>query len=157
MRVKIVSTGRHLPERVETAAELAPRIGVSEDWIVSHTGVSRRHISDEGMAEMGARAARQALNGGLPPDLIINASGVPQQVIPDSSVYIQDALGYSGIPSFSIHATCLSFAVALYNGASLVEAGAFRRVLIVSSELGSRGRNFDEPESAALFGDGAGA
>jgi 3-oxoacyl-[acyl-carrier-protein] synthase III len=157
MRVKIVSTGRYLPERVETAAELAARTGISEDWIVSHTGVVRRHISDEPMAQMGARAAKQALAGGPAPDLIINASGVPHQLVPDSSVFIQEALGYSGIPCFSVHATCLSFVVALHNAAALVEAGAYRRVLIVSSELGSRGRNFDEPESASLFGDGAGA
>jgi 3-oxoacyl-[acyl-carrier-protein] synthase-3 len=156
-RVKIVSTGRYLPERVETAAELAPRLGVSEDWIVSHTGVVRRHVSDVSMAEMGARAAKQALGNGARPDLLINASGVPHQVLPDSSVFISGALGYSGIPSFSIHATCLSFPVAVHNAASLIHAGAYRRILVVSSELGTRGRNYDEPESAALFGDGAGA
>jgi len=157
MRVKIVSTGRHLPERVETAADLAARIGVTEDWIVKHTGVLRRHVSSESMGQMGARAARQALGDGPPPDLIINASGVPHQVLPDSSVFIAEALGFAGIPSYSVHATCLSFAVAVHGAAALIEAGAYRRVLIVSSELGTRGRNYDEPESAALFGDGAGA
>ncbi|MBN2191326.1 MAG: ketoacyl-ACP synthase III [Polyangiaceae bacterium] len=157
MRVKIVSTGRHLPERIETAADLAPRLGVTEDWILSRTGVARRHVSSESMAEMGARAARQALGDGPPPDLFINASGVPHQVLPDSSVYIAEALGFAGIPCFSIHATCLSFPVALHNIGALIAAGAYRRVLIVSSELGTRGRNYDEPESASLFGDGAGA
>ena len=157
MRVKIVSTGRHLPERVETAADLAPRIGVSEDWIVSRTGVLRRHVSNESMGEMGARAAREALGNGPRPDLILNASGVPHQVIPDSSVYIQEALGYSGIPCYSIHATCLSFPVAVHNAAALIHAGAYRRILVVSSELATRGRNFNEPESASLFGDGAAA
>jgi 3-oxoacyl-[acyl-carrier-protein] synthase III len=156
-RVKIVSIARFLPERIETAADLAPRLGVSEDWIASRTGVLRRHVSGESMAQMGARAAKQALGDGPRPDLIINASGVPHQVLPDSSVFISGELGYSGIPSFSIHATCLSFPLAVYNAASLIQAGAYRRILVVSSELGTRGRNFDEPESAALFGDGAGA
>lgn len=157
MHVKVVSTGRYLPEEVETAADLAPKLGVTEDWILKHTGVARRHVARESMAQMGARAARLALGDGPPPDLIVNASGVPHQVLPDSSVYIQDALGYSGIPSFSIHATCLSFPVAFHTVASLIEAGSYRRVLIVSSELGTQGRNFQEPESASLFGDGAGA
>jgi 3-oxoacyl-[acyl-carrier-protein] synthase-3 len=157
MRVKIVGTGRHLPERCETTADLAPRLGVSAKWISSRTGVLRRYVSDRSAAQMGASAARQALGDGPPPDLIINASAVPQQVLPDSAVFIQAALGYSGIPSYSIHATCLSFPVALYNAAGIIAAGGFRRVLVVSSELGSWGRSFDEPESAALFGDGAGA
>ncbi|MBN1608213.1 MAG: ketoacyl-ACP synthase III [Polyangiaceae bacterium] len=152
-----MSTARFLPDRVETAAELAPRLGVSEDWIVSRTGVLRRHVSSESMARMGARAAEQALGDGPRPDLIINASGVPHQVLPDSSVFISKELGFSGLPSFSIHATCLSFPVAVHNAASLIQAGAYRRILVVSSELATRGRNFDEPESAALFGDGAGA
>lgn len=157
MRVKIVGTGRYLPPRVETSEELAPKLGVTADWIVSRTGVEQRHISDEPMAMMGARAAKQALDGGPAPDLIINASSVPHQLVPDSSVFVQEALGLSGIPAFTVNATCLSFPVALYNAASLINSGAFRRILIVSCELGSRGRNFDEAESAALFGDGAGA
>ncbi len=157
MRVKIVGTGRYLPPRVETAADLAARTGVSEDWVIKHTGVLRRHVSDLSQAQMGAEAARQALGKGPPPDLILNASGVPQQVIPDTSVYIQQELGFTGVPSFSVHATCLSFPVAVHTAACLIHAGAYRRVLVVSSELGTMGRNFDEPESAALFGDGAGA
>ncbi len=157
MRVKIVSTARYLPPRIETSVELAKHIGVSVDWIYKHTGVHQRHVSEEGMAQMGARAGRAALGDGPRPDLIINASGVPQQVLPDSSVYIQDAMGFEGIPSFSVHATCLSFPVALHNASALIHAGAFRRILVVSSELGTRGRNFKEPESASLFADGAAA
>ena len=157
MFVKIVGTGRYLPERVETSEELAPRLNVTADWIISHTGILRRHITDLPMAEMAARAARQALGDGPPPDLIINAGSIPQQLVPDSSVFIQQALGFSGIPSFTINATCLSFPVALNNAAGLIHAGAYRRVLVVSSEIGSRGRDFNESESAALFGDGAGA
>jgi 3-oxoacyl-[acyl-carrier-protein] synthase III len=157
MLVKIVGTGRYLPERVETSEELAPRLGVTADWIISHTGVMRRHISDLPMAQMAARAARQALGDGPAPDLIINAGSIPKQLVPDSSVFIQEELGFSGIPSFTINATSLSFPVALYNAAGLICAGAHRRVLIVSSEIGSRSRNFNESESAALFGDGAGA
>ncbi len=157
MLVKIVGTGRHLPERIETSEEVALQLGVTAEWIVSHMGVLRRHLSDEPMALMAARAAKQALGEGPPPDLIINASAVPHQLVPDSSVFIQDALGFSGIPSFTVNATCLSFPVAIYNASSLIVAGAYSRVLIVSSDLGSRGRNLKEVESAALFGDGAGA
>jgi 3-oxoacyl-[acyl-carrier-protein] synthase III len=157
MHVKVVATGRYLPERIETNEELAPRLGVTADWILSHAGVTHRHISDEPVAEMAAWAAKQALGSGPPPDLIINASGVAQQVLPDTSPFIQEALGFSGVPCFSVHATCLSFAVALHNAASLLEASAYRRILIVSADQGHRGRNFDEPESSALLGDGAAA
>jgi 3-oxoacyl-[acyl-carrier-protein] synthase-3 len=157
LKVKIASTGFYAPPRVETAAELAPRIGMSEEWILTRPGVGERRISEEPIEVMGARAARAALAGGEPPDLIINASVTPRQLIPDTSVFIQDELGLAGIPSFSVHASCLSFVVALNNAAALVAAGTYRRVLVVSAELGSNCRNVAEPESAALLGDGAAA
>jgi 3-oxoacyl-[acyl-carrier-protein] synthase-3 len=119
--------------------------------------VAERRISDEPMSVMGAKAAMDALGEGPPPDLIINASLTPMQLIPDSSVFIQKELGYSGIPSFSIHATCMSFLVALHNAAALIHAGAYQRILVVSAEQGSVSRDMDHPESAALIGDGAGA
>jgi len=155
--VKIAATAFYAPPRVETAAELASRIGCSEDWIVTHTGVRERRIAEEPVEAMAARAARAALHAGPPPDLILNASTSARQLIPDTSVFIQDELGFEGIPSFSIHATCLSFLVALHNAAALVAAGAYRRVLVVSAECGSFARNLAEPESAALLGDGAAA
>lgn len=157
VRAKIVSMGKYLPPRVETSAELAPRMGVTAEWITSHTGVWRRHIANESMAVMGANAARLAIGDGAPPDLLINASGVPHQMFPDSSVFIAEALGYSGIPAQTVHATCLSFPVALHTASSIIQAGGYRRILIVSSERASRGRNFTEPESASLFGDAAAA
>ena len=157
LRVKVASTGFYAPPRVETAADLAPRIGMREDWIIERTGVRERRISDEPVEVMAARAARAALQSGGAPDLIINASVSPRQVLPDTSVYVQHELGLEGIPSFSIHASCLSFLVALQNAAALVAAGTFRRVLVVSAERGTFGRNLSDPESAALLGDGAAA
>ena len=157
MRLKITGIGLHVPSRVETAAELSPKIGRSEDWILSRTGVAERRVSDEDMAVMGAKAGLEALGDGPPPDLILNASGVARQTLPDSSVFIQDAMGMEGIPSHSVAATCLSFLVAMHTAACFLEVGAYERILIISSDKGSMGRNYAEPESAALLGDGAAA
>ena len=155
--LKVVGAGSWLPPRVETAQEIGAQIGRSARWIVSRTGVETRHISEIPMDEMAAHAARQALGDGPPPDLILNASGVPRQTVPDSAVFIQRALGWEGIPSFTIHATCLSFMVALHTAGNFLATGAYRRILIAAADRGSVGRNYDQPESAALLGDGAAA
>jgi 3-oxoacyl-[acyl-carrier-protein] synthase-3 len=63
----------------------------------------------------------------------------------------------SGVASHSVNASCLSFLVALHAAAAYIASGAHRRVLIVSADFGTRGRNWAEPESAALLGDGAAA
>lgn len=157
IKVKIVDTGYYLPEKIQTSAELAPLIGVSEDWIISRTGIAERRIAEEPMNIMGAKAAKDAIKDGPPPDCILNASTTPIQLIPDSSVFIQRALGYEEIPSWSIHATCLSFLVALNTAAALINGGIYKRILIVSSETGTPWRNLKEPESASLFGDAAAA
>ncbi len=149
--------GLALPPTIETAADLAPKIGRSEDWIQRRAGVHERRISTLSMPELAAQAGQAALGDGQPPDLILNASGVAHQVLPDTSVFIQEALGYSGIPSFSVHATCLSFLTALQTASGLLNTGSYKRILVVSADLGSRGRNFEEAESAALLGDGAAA
>lgn len=157
MRFQIESVGFYAPPRVQTAAELAPLIGVDEDWILKRTRVARRHICEEPSERMAAHAAREALGDGPLPDLILNASLTPTQLIPDTSVFIQRELGTTGIPSFSIHATCLSFLVGLHTAGALIGAGAYKRILLVSAEHASISRDFSHPESAALFGDGAGA
>jgi 3-oxoacyl-[acyl-carrier-protein] synthase-3 len=156
-KIKIVSTGVYLPPKIQSSADLAPKIHRSEKWIRSRTGIIERRIAEEPMDVIAARAARIALEKGGRPDCIINASTTPLQLIPDSSVFIQKELGMSGIPCWSIHATCLSFVVALVNGSSFIHAHIYRRILIVSAETGTPWRNLNEPESAALFGDGAGA
>ncbi len=157
MRFHVESTGSYLPPTVQTAAELAPRIGRSARWIAERTGVLERRVADEPMHRMAARAIREALGEHPPPDLLINASLTPIQLIPDSSVFIEQAMGWEGLPSFSIHATCMSFLVGLHTAGAYVASGAYRRVLVVSAEQGTVSRDFDHPESAALIGDGAGA
>ena len=155
--MKITKTAYYLPPKIENNEVLSKLIGRSAGWIHSRAGVLERRIAEESMNQIGARCAREVLTGGQRPDCILNASVTPVQLIPDSSVFIQDALGFSGIPSWSIHATCLSFLVALHTAAAMIHAGSFRRILIVSAETGSAFRNMKEPESAALIGDGAAA
>ena len=157
MKVKVTGVGLYLPPKIETAEDIAPKIEKPVDWIIEKSGVSERRVSEIDVDQMGAIAGKEALGKGGKPDLIINASGVPKQTIPDTSTFYQRELGFEGIPSFSVHCTCLSFITALNTAASLIHSRSYNRILIISSDRGTRGRNFDEPESASLLGDGAAA
>ena len=162
--VKIAGLGRYLPERVVSNSEVEQRCGLPTGWIKQRTGVlERRWVWQESNAFMAAQAAQEAIeNAELTAtdiDLIINASGTQQQSIPDGGPLLQRELGLgsSGIPSFTVHATCLSFLVALEVAANFLVTGRYRNILISSAEIASRGINFKEPESAALLGDAAAA
>lgn len=162
--IKIAGLGRYLPERVVSNQEVEALCHLSSGWIEARTGVrERRWVSGESHALMAAHAAQEAVaRAGLPLsdiDLIINASGSHDQDIPDGGPLLQRALGLgqSGVPCFSIHATCLSFIVALDVAANFLASGRYRHILVVSAEIASCGLDFTEPESASLMGDGAAA
>jgi 3-oxoacyl-[acyl-carrier-protein] synthase-3 len=164
LRARIAGVGSYLPKRVITSSELETRWDLPAGWIERVTGVrERRYATEETSAEMGAAAARQALEHAeleaREIDLIIGASIVPQQAIPCTATFVQRELGLSGAscPCFDINATCLSFLFALHTAAHFVDAGTFRNVLIFSSEVMNSGLNPETPESAVLFGDGAAA
>ena len=157
LNIKITGFGLYLPPKIETSAEFAPKIGKTERWINTRTGVLEKRISEIDVDEMGAIASKQAIGDRDIPDLIINASAVGKQAIPDTSVFIQKQLGFEGVPSFTIHATCLSFLVAFHTAANYIHNNVYKRILVVSTDRGIRGRNINEAESAALLGDGAAA
>ncbi len=156
------------PARVVTADELDARLGLPAGWTAEKTGVLRRHFIESGRdtnATLGATAVRRVLDAaGLDfnaVDLLINASGSIQQPIPCTAALTQRELGESaasgGVPCLDLNATCLSFPLALeFAGAWLLARGG-GRVLIVSSEIASQGVDWDDPNSACLFGDGAAA
>lgn len=161
-RVKIAGIGKYLPETVVTSAELEARMNLPAGWIEHHTGVvERRHARGETVSEMGAHAARAALADARlevgDVDMIVNAAASPEQCIPCTAVFVQRALGEKarGIPCFDVDSTCLSFLFGLEVASSLVAAGTYRNVLVVSSELPSIAVNWKEAESSVLMGDGA--
>jgi 3-oxoacyl-[acyl-carrier-protein] synthase-3 len=162
----IRGVGRYLPRRVVHNHELAAACGLTAEQALERSGVRERRRADpqdEGAAEMGAHAAREALaQADMAPsslDLILNASGTPLQALPDAAPFIQAALGLgrSGIASMSVGSACLSFLSALDMAASLLATQRYRRILIVSSEVSSAGLDFRDPETAPLFGDAAAA
>lgn len=157
LAVRVASVGWAVPDRVETAGDVGLRTGWSADAVIAATGVHERRICDEPVETLAARAARRALGSGPPPDLLIHAAATPRQVLPDTSVFVARELGWSAIPTVTLHASCLSFLVALQHASALIHAGVVRRVLITSAEIATVGRNDAEPESACLLGDGAGA
>ncbi|MCP3424832.1 ketoacyl-ACP synthase III [Rothia sp. AR01] len=161
--IRVMGTAEVLPERIVDTAEVAALCGISEEKALQRTGVrTRRWLSDhEDPLLQGVAAAEQAIRAaGLEPadvDLVINASGTPMQAIPDGGALIAAELGLRGRFAYSVHATCISFLVALQQAAFHLGSGRADHVLIVSTEAGSRGLDFGQPESSILIGDAAAA
>lgn len=163
--LRIAGTGEYVPSRVVTSEEFDARWSKPAGWTRRHTGIhSRRHAGVEEPASfMAASAAEAALaRAGLRADqldCVVSACSVMEQAIPCTGVLVHRRLGLgdSGIPAFDVNATCLSFVTALEMMAAAIAVGRYRRVLIVSSEVASAGLDWNDPETAPLFGDGAAA
>jgi 3-oxoacyl-[acyl-carrier-protein] synthase-3 len=160
LAVQIAGLGAYLPERVVQSHELETELGLAPGWIERVAGVRERRVAThETAAQMAALAAQRALAAaqvGLHEiDLIVAASSGPQQAIPCTAALIQRELGApEGMSAcYDVNATCLSFLFALQSTAHLIAAGTYRTALIISTELAGYSLNWNEPESAVLFGD----
>lgn len=160
---RIIGTGRHLPEKVVTNADLEKILDTTDEWIRSRSGIERRHVAGEGegttdLCEHAARAAIEA--AGIKPeeiDMIVVGTTTPDQVFPNAGVLLQHRLGIHGCAAFSIEAACTGFIYALAIADKFVQTGTAKTVLVVGAETITRMIDWSDRATAVLFGDGAGA
>ncbi len=163
MYSRIIGTGRYLPEKVVTNADLEKMVDTSDEWIRSRTGIERRHIASEGetTCDLCEKAARNALDAaGVKPediDLIIVGTTTPDQVFPNMGVLLQQRLGIHGCAAFGLEAACTGFLYALSIADKFIQTGAAKRALVLGAETLSRIINWEDRGTCVLFGDGAGA
>ena len=164
-RAGILGTGSFAPPKVVTNDDLAARMDTSDEWIASRTGIRARRLVEPGIltSDLAAAAARNALaDSGLTAsdlDLIIVASSTPDYPgsFPSTATVVQTSLGAANAAAFDLGAVCSGFAYALHVAAQMVATGANRHVLVIGAETFSRVLNWDDRNTAVLFGDGAGA
>lgn len=163
IQVKILGTGAYLPPNPVSSSDLEKKLGFAPGTFEKTSGVRNRfHVQGETSSEMGAHAARKAIeSSGLEPtqiDAIVSVSGVAQQAIPCTAALIHNQLKLaSHTAAFDLNASCLSFLTGLEILGHLIAQGVYRRVLLVASDIASAGLNPKDPKTASLFGDGAAA
>jgi len=160
---RITGTGRYLPEKVLTNADLEAMVETSDEWIRERTGIRQRHIVADGEAtcDLAERAARSALEAaGREPgevDLIVVATTTPDRVFPSTACLLQARLGVHGCAAFDVQAVCTGFVYALSVVDRFIRTGGAQCALVVGAETISRLIDWTDRGTCVLFGDGAGA
>ena len=163
MRAVVIGVGHYLPARVVPNAEFAATLDTSDEWIVSRSGIERRHFAaeDEATSHLATHAARAALDhagiGAETLDAIIVATSTPDLTFPSVATMVQAALGMRQGFAFDVQAVCAGFVYALANANALILSGTARRVLVIGAETFSRIMDWSDRSTCVLFGDGAGA
>lgn len=162
-RLKIVSTGSAVPEKVLTNFDLEKIVDTSDEWIQARTGIRERRIADEDTAtsDLVIEAARRAMkDAGLGPkdlDAIIVGTVTPDMLFPSTACFVQKGLGINQIPAFDVSAACSGFLYALAIADGLIANRTYEVILLAGAETLSKILDWTDRSTCVLFGDGAGA
>jgi len=162
MRAAITGVAKYLPERVLTNAELETMVETNDEWIVSRTGISERRLvsKDQATSDMAIEAIKDLFDqtgvtaGEI--DVIIVATVTPDMMFPATAAIIQNTIGAKNAWGFDLSAACSGFLFALQTGASLIESGAAKKVLVVGADTMSAIVDYTDRNTCILFGDAAG-
>ncbi|MGE5344249.1 MAG: beta-ketoacyl-ACP synthase III [Candidatus Omnitrophota bacterium] len=163
IRTKIIGTGSYLPERVMTNEDWSKIVDTSDEWITTRTGIKERHFAAEWEAtsDLVTQASERAIaDAGIDRneiDLIIVGTVSPDNSYPSTGNWTQKKLGLRPIPSFDVSAGCSGFLYGMIIADSFIRSGMAKKVLVAGAEVMSRIINWEDRNTAVLFGDGAGA
>lgn len=163
MPSQIIGTGAALPKRVVTNLELSTRLGVSEREIEKRSGIKTRHWVEEGetTSSLALEAARKALESAQlsadAVDLILVSTSSPDMFFPSTACLVQKGLSARPVAALDLNASCSGFLYALSVADQYLRTRSVKNVLVISAEVKSPFVNPDDPSTAFLFGDGAGA
>jgi 3-oxoacyl-[acyl-carrier-protein] synthase-3 len=155
--------GKYVPERVLTNFDLEKMVDTSDDWIRTRTGIRERRIAAPGetCCTMSVASAKKALEvAQLSPsevELIIVATSSPDYLVPSVASMVQDRLGATKAPAFSLVAGCTGWVYALVTASQFIQTGVYRNALVIGTEHLSVGVDWTDRTTCILFGDGSGA
>lgn len=159
----ILGMGSYIPENVVTNVDLEKKIDTSDEWIRTRTGIEERRFAPDHLdtSDMSYIAAKEAIeNAEIKPeqiDLIIVATVTPDRAFPAVATMIQERLGAKNAAAMDVSAACTGFMYGIIVGKQFVQTGDYKYVLVVGAEKLSKRLNWEDRNTAVLFGDGAGA
>ncbi len=160
----ITAVGGYVPEDRLTNADLEKMVDTNDEWIRTRTGIEERRIlKTPGLAtsDMVVPAVRELLQKrGIDPmeiDCLIVATVTPDMMFPSTANLACHKLGAKNAFGFDLLAACSGFLYALTTGASLIESGRYKKVVVAGSDKMSSIIDYSDRNTCILFGDAAGA
>ena len=153
--------GSYVPEHLVDNAALAARSGRTAETIEKTTGILERRYaaSEQSVADLGLAAAQDCLTrAGVDASevgLILFASGSSERCFPGPAATLAAKLGLAATPAIDLPIASAGSLIGMALAADLV--ARYGNVLVVAAEIMSRRITDADPDTAILFGDGAGA
>lgn len=152
----------YLPEEVVTNDDLAKIIDTSDEWITTRTGIKERRILREGASSDIAAAAVEGLlkktnTDPMDIELVIVATVTPDYPFPSTANVVCDKVGMKNAWGYDLIAACSGFIYGLSTGASFIESGKYKKVIVIGVDKMSAILDYEDRTTCVIFGDGGGA
>ena len=164
---KITGMGHYVPENIVTNNDLSQLMDTTDEWIQERTGINQRRWAVKGDGNttfsMGLKAALNAIKNARIEkesiDFIVFATLSPDYYFPGPGVQIQEALGIDTVGALDVRNQCSGFIYGLSVADQFIKTGMYTNILVIGSELQSRGIDISTRgrSISVIFGDGAGA
>jgi 3-oxoacyl-[acyl-carrier-protein] synthase-3 len=163
---KITGLGYYVPENRVTNDDLSKIMETNDEWIQERTGIKeRRHVNspEDTTTSMGVKAAAMAIErSGLTKDeidFVVFATLSPDYYFPGPGVLVQRDLGLKTVGALDIRNQCSGFVYGISVADQFIKTGMYKNILVIGSEVHSRGLDFTTRGRgvSVIFGDGAGA
>lgn len=163
IRAAVTGVGGYVPDYILTNKELETMVDTTDEWITSRTGIKERRIlkgEGAGVSIMGIAAVKDMLaKTGVNPkeiDLVIFATVTPDMTFPATANIVATAIGAENAFSFDLSAACSGFLFALSTGASYIQSGMYKKVVVIGGDKMSAIIDYTDRTTCIIFGDGAG-
>ena len=158
----ITGVGMYVPEKVLDNKYFESIVETNDEWIVTRTGIKERRMMENGAtSDMAAFAVQDLIKTcGLNADeidCIIVATVTPDMFFPATACLVQEKISAKNAWGFDLSAACSGFLFALQTGASLVESGRYKKVVVVGSDKMTAITDYTDRNNCILFGDAASA
>jgi 3-oxoacyl-[acyl-carrier-protein] synthase-3 len=153
----ITGWGTALPPKILTNLDLEQMFDTSDEWIVERTGIRERHVGGTtvGLSTESGRAALDMSGVDLAEiDALVLATTTPDTQW-GTAATVQNELGLR-CGAFDVNAACSGFVYGLVTAHGMIAMGA-RKVLLIGTDSLSRIVDWEDRNTAVLFGDGSGA
>src|SRR5205807_3883680 len=136
--------------------EIAPRMGVEEEWIAKRTGTSERPWAADGerMSDFAAQAGSEALDrAGVQArelDLVLVATSTADEITPNAAPLVAGQLGASNAGAFDVGSACTGWLAGLAMACGQIESGRAEHALVVGADFLSRFLDFSDRSTAPL-------
>lgn len=158
----ITGVGMYVPDKIYDNKYFESILDTNDEWIITRTGIKERRILEEGAtSDLGAEAIKDLLKSknmsAEEIDVIIVATVTPDMFFPATACLIQQKIGAKNAWGFDLSAACSGFLFAYQTGVSLIESGAYKKVVVVGADKMSAIVDYSDRNNCILFGDAASA